>query len=117
MGIYDRTVDKTEETAAEFQGSGRSAHFDNVRNITADRLHNAADLMYEKAAAQDAQSVMARYGKQAAGWLDQSAGYVREFDYEQTDAGIRKYIGQNPWYSILIAGGVGLLIGSVFRRR
>ena len=117
MGINNRVVDKTGETAAEFQGSGKSTGFENVKNIIADKLHNVAEALGEKAADQDAQSGIAQYGKQASEWLDQSAEYVRQFDYEQADARVREYVRQSPGRSLLIAGAVGLIIGAILRRR
>ncbi len=118
MEINNRTVDKNGETAAKFQGSDKSAGLGNVKNIIADNLHNAAEFLQEKASDQeDAQPAIAQYGKQASRWLDQSAGYVRQFDYEQADESVREYVGQNPWRSLLIAGGFGLIVGAVLRRR
>ena len=112
-----RVVDKTEEPAAENHGSGKSTGFENVKNCIADTLHDAAKGLGEKAARQDAQSGMARYGKQASEWLDQSAEYVRQFDYEQANARVRDYVKQSPGRSLLIAGAVGLIIGAILRRR
>jgi ElaB/YqjD/DUF883 family membrane-anchored ribosome-binding protein len=60
---------------------------------------------------------MAQYGKQASEWLDQSADYVRQFDYVQADTRVREYVGKRPGLSLLIAGGVGLIIGAILRRR
>jgi ElaB/YqjD/DUF883 family membrane-anchored ribosome-binding protein len=117
MGINSRVVDKTGETAAEFQDTGKSTGFDNVKNIIADKVHNVAEALGEKAADQDAQSGIAQYGKQASEWLDQSAEYVRQFDYEQVDARFREYVRQSPGRSLLIAGAVGLIIGAILRRR
>ena len=53
MGTNNLEVDKTEETAAEFQGSGKSTGFENVKNIIADKLHSAAEGLGEKGADQD----------------------------------------------------------------
>lgn len=117
MEINNRIVDKTGENAAKFQGSDKSAGLGNVKNIIADNLHNAADFLQKKAADQNAQPGIAQYGKQASRWLDQSAGYIRQFDYEQADESVREYVGQNPWRSLLIAGGFGLIVGAVLRRR
>ncbi|AOY56965.1 DUF883 C-terminal domain-containing protein [Desulfococcus multivorans] len=110
-------VDDTEETAASFQGSGKSTGFGNVKTVIADKLHKAAEAIGEKAADPDAQSGMAPYGNQISGWLDQSAEYVRQFDYEQADARVREYVRQKPGRSLLIAGGIGLMIGAMLRRR
>ena len=117
MAINDWEGDKTEESAPDFQGRGKSSGFDEVKSIVADRIHRVAEALGEKAAEQDAQSGAAQYGKQASEWLDQSAEYVRQFDYKQADASIREYVKQSPGRSLLIAGVVGLIIGAILRRR
>ena len=117
MGISNMTTDKTAETAAGFQGPDKSTGFENVKNIIADKLHNVAETIDAKAADQGAQCGMARYGKQASEWLDQSAEYVRQFDFEQVDGRVREYVRQSPGHSLLIAGAVGLIIGAILRSR
>ena len=105
------------ETAEELQSPDKPTGFENVKNIIADRLQNVAEALGDKAADQGAQCGMAQYGKQASEWLDQSAEYVRQFDYEQADAKVREYVRQTPGRSLLIAGAVGLIIGAILRRR
>ncbi len=117
MGINNLKFDKTGENAAGFQVSGKSTGFENVKNIIADKMHNAAEALSEKAADQDAQCGITQYAKQASEWLDQSAEYVRQFDYEQEDAKVREYVNQSPGRSLVIAGAVGLIIGVILRRR
>ena len=117
MGISNRAVDKTGEIAAESQDSGKPTGLENVKNIIADQLHYVAEALGERAADQGTQCGMAQYGKHASEWLDHSAEYVRQFDYEQTDAKIREYVRQSPGRSLLIAGAVGLIIGAILRRR
>ena len=117
MGINNSTVEKTGETAAGFQGSGKSTGFENVKNIIADKLHRVAGTLNETLPGQGTQCSIAQYGKQASEWLDHSAEYVRQFDHEQTDAKIREYVRQSPGRSLLIAGAVGLIIGAILRRR
>jgi len=112
MGEDHREGDKIKEAAAESQGSGKCAGFERVKNIIADKIHDAAKSMKEKATASDEP-----YKNHASEWLDQSAEYVREFDYEKAKAGIRDYVGQSPGVSLLIAGGIGLVIGAILRRR
>ena len=80
-------------------------------------MHHVAEVLGEKVADQDAQCGIAHYGKQASEWLDQSAEYVRQFDYEQADARVREYVRQSPGRSLLLAGAVGLIIGAILRRR
>jgi len=96
MGINNWIVDKTGETAVEFQGSGKSTGFENVKNIIADKMHNVAEALGEKATDRDAQSGKVQYGKQASEWLDQSAEYVRQFDYKQANARVREYVRHSP---------------------
>jgi ElaB/YqjD/DUF883 family membrane-anchored ribosome-binding protein len=117
MEISNSTVDKAGESSAEFQGSDESTGFENIKNIIADKIHYVAGALSEKAADQDAQCGIAQYAKQASGWLDQSAEYVRQFDYEQADARVREYVKQSPGCSLVIAGAVGLIIGAILRRR
>lgn len=117
MCINNRVVDKSGKTAAESQSSGKSTGLENVKNIIADKVHNVAEALGEKAAHQDEQSDIAQYGKQASEWLEQSAEYVRHFDYEQAVAKARESVRQSPGRSLLIAGAVGLIIGAVLRRR
>jgi hypothetical protein len=117
MGKNNTAGDETKETAAESQGSGTCTAFENVKNMIADKLHHVAEALGEKTADPDAHSGMAQYGNQVSGWLDQSAEYVRQFDYELADVRAREYVGQNPGRSLLIAGGVGLIMGAILRRR
>ena len=111
MEINYWKADKAEETSAGSTG------FENVKTIIADKLHNAAETLGEKATNPDVPYGMAQYGKQASEWLVQSADYVRQFDYVKADTRVREYIGQRPGRSLLIAGGVGLIIGAILRRR
>jgi ElaB/YqjD/DUF883 family membrane-anchored ribosome-binding protein len=117
MGINNWKADKAEETGPESKNLDKSTGFENVKTIIADKIQKAAEALGEKTTNPDAHYGMAQYGKQASEWLDQSADYVREFDYVQAEAGIREYFGQRPGRSLLIAGGVGLIIGAVLRRR
>jgi ElaB/YqjD/DUF883 family membrane-anchored ribosome-binding protein len=111
------TTDNTEETSAESQNSDKSTGCENVKTIIADKIHKAAEALGEKATNPDAHYGMAQYGKQASEWLEESAEYVRQFDHNQANARIREYVGQRPGRSLLIAGGVGLIIGAILRRR
>lgn len=81
---YDQSrVGGTGETAANSRNSGNLRGIEKIKNIIADQLETVAEMLDEKRTGQDAQSGIAQYGKQASEWLDQSAGYVRQFDYEE----------------------------------
>ncbi len=119
MKINDETVDETGETAGH-QDSGKPSGFENIKNNIADKLHNVADALNEKvsnAAIQDEQSQVVQYEKLASEWLEHSAEYIRQFDYKQTDARLKQSIKKHPGRSLLIAGGVGLIIGAMLRHR
>jgi len=115
MDINSRAVDNTGDTAPEIQGSCKSAGFENVKNTIADRLHNVAGTLGEKAA--DAPSGKSQCRKRASEWLDDFAEYVRQFDQKQVDTTVREYVKKSPGRSLLIAGGIGLIIGVALRRR
>jgi hypothetical protein len=102
---------------AEKHGSTASSGFENIKNIVADKLHSAAGTLSDKTASQDMDPNIASYGNQASEWLDQSAKFVREFDFNDADARIREYVRESPGHSILIAGAVGLIVGAILRRR
>ena len=117
MARHDSVGERTGDTTAEFQGSGKATGVENVTNSMAETLQEAAKGLGEKAAEQDAHSGIAQYGKQASDWLDQSAEYVRQFNYAQANARVRDYVKQSPGRSLLLAGTVGLVIGALLRRR
>jgi ElaB/YqjD/DUF883 family membrane-anchored ribosome-binding protein len=117
MGINNWAVEKDGETAAEFQGPGKSTALTNAKNSIADTLHKVAEALGDKAAAKEGQCGIAQYGKQASEWLDQAAEHVRQFDYKQADAKAREYVRQSPGRSLLIAGVAGLILGAILRRR
>ena len=54
--------------------------------------------------------------RQAAGWLDDAAEYVREVDPQKVKSDIQLQVRSNPGRSLLIAGAAGLLLGILLRR-
>jgi ElaB/YqjD/DUF883 family membrane-anchored ribosome-binding protein len=106
-----------EQTAAGSQCSDTSCACGNIKHKISDKLHKAAEAVGKRAARQDAQPAMAKYGKQAAEILDQSAESIEQIDYQQVDAKVREYVRRNPGASLLIAGVTGLVVGAIFRRR
>jgi len=109
--------DQTGEAATGSQSADKSCACGNIKTVIADKMHEVAASVGERAASQDAQPAMAQYGKQAAEILDQSADYIQRFDFEHADAKVREYVRENPGLSLVIAGISGLIIGAIFRRR
>ena len=114
MAIND-WQEKTEAPSSDRRERG-SCSCDELKAILADKIHKVAEALRDKAAEQDAHSGAAHYRNEASEWLEQSAEYVREFDDRQADAKFREYVKQSPERSLLIAGAVGLVIGTLWRR-
>jgi ElaB/YqjD/DUF883 family membrane-anchored ribosome-binding protein len=87
----------------------------NIRNVVADKLHAVAQTIFRKA--QETNPDVASYGREASAVLEQSANYVRDFDYGKAEVAVRDYVKKNPGRSLLIAGLGGLVIGAILRRR
>jgi ElaB/YqjD/DUF883 family membrane-anchored ribosome-binding protein len=99
----------------EYAG-GRGLTFDRVKLVVADLLSDAADAIHERSAG-TGHSDITNLGDRAANWLEHSADYVREMEPQRLKADIEDNIRRNPGRSLIIAGVVGLVLGSMFRRR
>jgi ElaB/YqjD/DUF883 family membrane-anchored ribosome-binding protein len=102
----------SEEPAAR-----KPSTLDKVQNYVADKLSDGAQALAEKATDPQMPPEVAAYEKHAARLLEGSADYVRAFDYQKTEQGVRDYVGNHPVRSLVIAGIAGLVIGSIIRRR
>ncbi len=121
METYSRVIDKNGQPVerpdqATQQSCSSCAGMEKAKFKLAEKLDNIAATVEEKAAGNQ-HSDLASYGRQASDILHQSASYVRDFDYDQTEAEIRNYIKEQPGRSLAIAGGIGLLLGFLLRRR
>ncbi len=96
--------------------SGKASNLDEIKNVIAKKLHSVAGELSEKAESREFRPVLGDYGKQAADWLDQSAEYIQNFDYDEFNARVRKYVREKPGASLLIAGVTGLILGALVRR-
>jgi ElaB/YqjD/DUF883 family membrane-anchored ribosome-binding protein len=117
MGVNYSEGYKTGETVTDYRCVERSSSFENYKTKVADTLHKVAEALSEKTEGPEVESGMAHYKKQASDLVYQSEEYVRGFDYTQVDAKVREYVKQSPGQSLLIAGGIGLIIGAILRRR
>jgi ElaB/YqjD/DUF883 family membrane-anchored ribosome-binding protein len=108
--------------AQERQGktltTGEPAGLDKIKTTISSKLHDAAQTLREKAGAFSGKNQnLANYGNQTADWLHRSANYLEEMNPQQLKSDIQKQVSHNPGRSLLIAAGVGLLVGTLFRRR
>jgi ElaB/YqjD/DUF883 family membrane-anchored ribosome-binding protein len=98
------------------QGYEGGSTFDRVKSVVADILSEAADAIHNKSAG-TGHSDISNLGGRAASWLEHSAGYVREMEPKRLKSDIEDKVRRNPGRSIIIAGVIGLVLGSVLRRR
>lgn len=122
MEKYSHVVDANGQPVEHLDQSTKDrnsscAGMENAKLKLAEKLDDIASTLKEKAANPDKQSDWTAYGHEASEILHQSAAYIREFEYNQAEAKVRGYIQQQPGKSLMIAGGVGLLLGLLLRRR
>jgi hypothetical protein len=94
----------------------RGSTFDRVKFAVADLLSGAADAIHDRSAGIEHPDI-SNLGDRAASWLEHSAGYVREMEPQRLKSDIEDKVRRNPGRSLIIAGVVGLVLGSVLRRR
>lgn len=94
---------------------GGSVTFDTIKEVVANRLHTAASTLQAQAGQRG--EPIAGYGQQAAGWLGQTGDYIGKMDPQQVKADLENQVRHYPGRSLLIAGAVGLLLGTLLRRR
>src|SRR5262245_21425362 len=109
----DRSEDLWRER--EHGGSG-SRTFNRVKAVVADLLTEAAGVIHQKSAV-TGHAELSDLGGRAANWLEHSAVYVREIEAQRLRSDIEDKVRRNPGRSLIIAGVIGLVIGSVIRRR
>jgi ElaB/YqjD/DUF883 family membrane-anchored ribosome-binding protein len=95
---------------------GRGLTFDRVKSAVSDLLSDAADMIHDKSAGIGNPDI-SNLGDRAASWLEHSASYVREMEPQQLKSDIEDKVRRNPGRSLIIAGVVGLVLGSLLRRR
>jgi ElaB/YqjD/DUF883 family membrane-anchored ribosome-binding protein len=96
---------------------GRDSGVNKVKKTIAEKLKTAAEVIRQKTGQPERTGTLAAYGTQASKWLDSSADYVRELDIDQVKTDLQQQVRHNPGRSLLIAGAVGLVLGTIFRRR
>ncbi len=122
MENYSRIVDKDghifEQSEQPMKGNGSFCNaLEEAQVVLADKLDTLAATIHEKTDGLKEHAELATYGNEASKILHQSADYVREFDYDKTEAEVRGHIRQKPGQSLMIAGGIGLLLGIILRHR
>jgi hypothetical protein len=91
--------------------------FDRIKRTTADKLRHAADTLHQQSERPEINENYGYYGQRAADWLERTADYVGELDPKQIRTDLEERVRRNPGRTLLIAGGVGLLLGAMLRGR
>lgn len=109
-------------------GAGNTGGTSGLKNTIADRLEAGADRMRSggsmslSGAAGDGSIGLAEEGKLAhmggvvADSMKAAASWVREADIDGIKEGLEKQVKEHPARSLLVAVGVGYLLGKAFRR-
>lgn len=90
---------------------------DRAKNVVVDKLRNVSNLLHEQSNRDGLNRDLSHYGQQTATWLDRSADYVRDMNPQQVKDDVQNQVRSNPGRTLLIAGGIGLLVGTILRRR
>ena len=101
----------------------------NVKNSLADALEAGADRLRNRGGGQQLAGAagfpegsvstdnrVAEIGNRVAGGLQSSADWLREADLDGLREGVERQVRENPGRTLLIAVGLGYLLGKAFRR-
>jgi ElaB/YqjD/DUF883 family membrane-anchored ribosome-binding protein len=117
MQTKNPSFSSTAEDVKMVETETKSSSFENIKTMIAEKLHSAAGELSQKAASSDLEPTLSNYGNELSEWLDKSADYVQQFDYERMNARIREHVTQKPGVSLLIAGAAGFILGALVRQR
>lgn len=98
-------------------GIGNESVVDRAKKAVVDKLYTVSEKLQQQTNREGLNGDLKHYGQQAANWLDKSAGYVSDMNPQQLKDDVKNQVQSNPGRSLLIAGGIGLLVGAVLRRR
>ena len=88
--------------------------FNTIKEKVAQGLKSAAESLKTKGPQTGDKS---GFAEQTSRWLDNAGTYVEDLSTARVKSDIQHQMRTNPGRSLLIAGAVGLIVGSLFRRR
>ena len=127
--VKDRAANLTStarEKASEFAGTARERAGE-LKSTLADKLEQGADRLRNRGgsasfagAGGDGSLAMENRNDQLtnrlAGGMQTSAEWLREADLDNLRLGVERQVRENPGRSLLVAVGLGYLLGKAFRR-
>jgi hypothetical protein len=105
-----------EVSAAHLSSSDRHPAFNRLKKIVSDKLRATARAMTHEADHPNDSPAPPAF-LEAADWVNRSADYIESIDLERLDRDIQARVRKSPGHTLLIAGGVGFLLGVLLRRR
>lgn len=117
----DQMIRTDDETGAQqtldrrTEQPSQTSTLDTIKDTVASKLHAAAGVIQQKAS-ESPNTTAGSYAGQAANWLDDAAGYVRDADPQKIKSDLQNQVRHNPGRSLLVAGAAGLLLGFLIRR-
>ncbi|HTJ23300.1 MAG TPA: hypothetical protein VL383_12940 [Gemmatimonadaceae bacterium] len=139
QGFTDRARDiagSAQEKLADV-GSTVRERSGQVKNSLADALHSGAEKLRQRttstsasgsasqlAGATDVGSVAvtadsrtAQVGNKVASGMDAAADFIRDTDLDSLKTGVERQVKEHPGRTLLIAAGLGYLLGKAFRNK
>ena len=117
QSVKETMTDAANSARQKVAETGRqtTGRIDEKRGPTADALQNAASTLHEKAEDLPGGQSVKSAAHSAADKLESTAGYIREHDIRAMLSDVEDVVKRNPGPSLLIAAGIGFLIGRAFR--
>ena len=135
QGLADRARDAAGTAQEKLADVGstvrdRAGH---VKNSLADALHSGADKLRQRSSASPgstqlagatesgsvavpAESRTTQAASRVAGGMDAAADWLRDADLDSLKTGLERQVKEHPGRTLLIAAGLGYLLGKAFRR-
>ena len=131
-GLGDRARELADSAQDKLADVGSTVHdrAGNLKNSLADALDSGANRLRQRtggthgdlAGATTGGSVaiendgrMAKVNNRVAGGMESAADWIREADMDSLRSGLEKQVKEHPGRTLLIAAGLGYLIGKAFR--
>lgn len=130
----DNMMDRAKDIAGNAQdkladvGSSVREKAGNAKNSLADALESGADRLRQRAGSgqmagatgtgsvtMDGDNRVAQISNRLASGMDATAGWIRDADLDSMRAAAERQVREHPGRTLLIAAGLGYLIGKAFR--
>jgi len=110
---------QNEEYEVRLAGQTQQSKFSKVTEKVSAGIEQIAGFLDEKVRGMgdERESKLATAGHRTVDALNSSAAYIKTADLDQMQTDLRSVIKRNPEKSLLVGLGVGILLGSVFRKR